>query len=354
MKIAVYAISKNESKFVETFCKSAADADCIVIADTGSTDDTVQVARNFGAQVYDIRVMPWRFDHARNVALSMVPADVDVCISLDLDEQLEPGWREEIERLWTSTTTRMRYFFDWSCGIKFKAEKIHSRSGYRWHHPCHEQIVPDSRVVEEWVETDRLLVTHHPDPTKSRGQYLDLLALSVREDPHCPRNAFYYARELVFVGENERGIQELNRYLNLPNSTWLHERSYAYRMMGKAYLALGNETEAEKALRKASLESPDAREPWCALAQMYYQRKEWPDCFASARRAASITHRSYVYTEDPEAWESLPHDLVSIAAWNLGMRDIALSAAKEAALLAPDDERIQANVKLMSKQTGDQ
>ena len=45
MKIAVYAISKNEEQFVDRFCASAADADVILIADTGSTDGTVERAR---------------------------------------------------------------------------------------------------------------------------------------------------------------------------------------------------------------------------------------------------------------------------------------------------------------------
>ena len=40
MKIAVYAISKNEEQFVKRFCESAKDADLILIADTGSTDNT--------------------------------------------------------------------------------------------------------------------------------------------------------------------------------------------------------------------------------------------------------------------------------------------------------------------------
>ena len=40
LKIAVYAISKNEEEFVNRFCDSAKDADIILIADTGSTDVT--------------------------------------------------------------------------------------------------------------------------------------------------------------------------------------------------------------------------------------------------------------------------------------------------------------------------
>jgi len=85
MKIAVYAISKNESQFVERFCQSAADADLILIADTGSTDNTRELAEQHGATVYDICISPWRFDKARDVALALIPRDIDLCISIDLD-----------------------------------------------------------------------------------------------------------------------------------------------------------------------------------------------------------------------------------------------------------------------------
>lgn len=123
MKIAVYAISKNEAQFVERFCESAKDADGIFIADTGSTDDTAEQAAKHGAIVHDICITPWRFDLARNAALALIPRDYDICISLDLDEIMEPGWREEIERVWVEGTTRLRYYFDWGCGIKFLYEK---------------------------------------------------------------------------------------------------------------------------------------------------------------------------------------------------------------------------------------
>ncbi|MEI2419703.1 hypothetical protein V6O07_05470, partial [Arthrospira platensis SPKY2] len=100
MKICVYAISKNEEQFVKQFCESAKDADLILIADTGSIDGTVEQARACGAVVHEICITPWRFDKARDAALALIPRDIDVCISLDLDERLEPGWREEIGRVW--------------------------------------------------------------------------------------------------------------------------------------------------------------------------------------------------------------------------------------------------------------
>ena len=42
MKIAVYCIALNEEKFVESWYNSAKDADYLLIADTGSTDCTVE------------------------------------------------------------------------------------------------------------------------------------------------------------------------------------------------------------------------------------------------------------------------------------------------------------------------
>ena len=345
MKIAVYAISKNEEMFVERFCNAAKDADMIVIADTGSTDKTVELAEQKGAVVHNIHISPWRFDLARNAALALLPRDIDVCVSLDLDEELQPGWREEIERVWKlGVTTRMRYMFDWGAGIAFKYEKIHARSGYRWHHPCHEYPVADGRIHEVWSDTDMLMVIHKPDPTKSRGQYLDLLRISVEEDPLDPRNGFYYARELSFHKEWAKAIKEANRYLSLPEATWPNERCYAYRVMGRCYSELSNVFEAERAFLKAAFEAPNTREPWCELAMLYYRQHRWAECFAMASRALQITNREMVYTVDPEVWGAQPHDLASIAAWHLGMRDLSIEQARLALEKEPENPRLKSNL----------
>lgn len=344
MKIAVYAISKNEAHFVERFCASAKDADYILIADTGSTDGTADVATLNGAVVHDICISPWRFDVARNVALALLPPDIDVCISLDLDELLQPGWREEIERVWTEGTTRLRYMFDWGCGISFYYEKIHARKGYLWHHPCHEYPVPDGRITEVWAQTDFLIAVHKPDPTKSRGQYMDLLELSVKEDPACPRNAFYYARELSFNARWQESIDACKTYLALPRATWMNERCYAYRVMGRCYSELGQPREAEKAFHAAAGEAPDTREPWCELAMLAFRECRWEECFAFSMRALRIRDRLKVYTCDPAVWGSQAHDLASISAWHLGMTDICVEQAKIAVNLEPENERLKANL----------
>jgi len=354
LKIAVYAISKNEEMFVERFCEAAKDADLISISDTGSTDGTVEIARKCGAAVSHICITPWRFDHARNTALALIPRDIDVCVSLDLDEVLQPGWREEIERVWKlGETTRLRYMFDWGAGIAFKYEKIHARHGYHWHHPCHEYPVPDGRIKEVWADTDMLLVVHKPDPTKSRGQYLDLLELSVKEDPDCPRNAFYYARELSFHRKWKEAIDACNTYLKLPRADWPNERCYAYRVMGRCYAELGDQWNAERSFQMAAYEAPNTREPWCELAMLMYRQQRWEECFAATKRALRITNREMVYTVDPEVWGAQPHDLASISAWHLGLKDVAIQQAKIAVELAPNDLRLRANLDFMLKEKSD-
>jgi glycosyltransferase involved in cell wall biosynthesis len=351
LKICVYAIAKNEEKFVERFCKSAQGADMVLIADTGSTDRTVTLAKDSGATVHEIHISPWRFDDARNTALALIPKDVDICVSLDLDEELQPGWREEIERVWTDGTTRLKYKFDWGAGIAFYYEKIHGRHGYRWLHPCHEYPVPYG-IEEQYSQTDMLLVIHKPDPEKSRGQYLPLLEMSVKEDPSDPRNAFYYARELSFHNQWERSIEECLRYLSLPGANWPNERCYAYRVMARCYSELGDWDNAIKHARLGVIEAPHTREPWCEVGKLAYQRQQWAECYSAMMSALAIEHREWVYTVDPEVWGAMPHDYASIAAWHLGIKEEALRHGQLALDKEPDNERFAANVSMMGRHLG--
>ena len=345
MKICVYAISKNEEMFVERFCNSAKDADLILIADTGSTDRTVDLAEQCGAEVQHICITPWRFDKARDAALALIPRDYDVCISLDLDEVLEPGWREEIERVWKADTTRLRYKFDWGSGITFYYEKIHARHGYHWHHPCHEYPRPDARIAEVYAHTDKLLVTHHPDPTKSRGQYLDLLELSVKEDAACPRNAFYYARELTFHRRWIDAIVALNKYLENPQANWPNERCYAMRLLGQAYERLNDTQGAQHWLLKATAEAPNTREPWVELSDLARRMNNWQLSYDCAVNALAVKDKALVYTMDPIVWGAKPHDLLALSAYHLGRYDEAIEHGTIACELEPTDERLSNNLK---------
>ena len=348
MRVAVYAIALDEAHFVERFMSTAREADVVVVADTGSTDATVDLLRAAGAVVHDIAVRPWRFDDARNAALALVPRDIDVCVAIDLDEVLSPGWRTALESEW-GEATRGRYRYVWSHhadgspAVSYRYDRIHLRHGYRWRHPCHETLFPD-RIEERYVELD-LELHHWPDPTKSRGQYLPLLEVACAEQPTDSRMAHYYARELMFHRHDEQAVEEFRRHLALPGSVWAPERAASWRFSGRCLLRLGRGEEAMEAFRAACRESPDTREPWVDLAQGAHDTARWQECYDAAVRALSIVERPDIYINEAVAWSERPHDLASVAAWHLGLQDEAVEHARAALRIAPDDARIAANLR---------
>ena len=107
MKVAVYTIALNEAAHAERWANSAVDADYRIVADTGSTDDTVERLTKAGVTVHRIAIRPWRFDDARNAAMALIPDDVDVCCTMDMDRWLAPGWRAKLEAAWTPETTAL-------------------------------------------------------------------------------------------------------------------------------------------------------------------------------------------------------------------------------------------------------
>lgn len=146
MKIVVYAICKNESKFVDRWVDSMQEANEIVVLDTGSEDDTVARLSDRGVKVTERIIRPWRFDVARNASLELVPEDADVCVCTDLDEVFHPGWRKAIEQAWKDKVNQLRYRYTWnfnadgSEGYVFYIEKIHARKGFYWAGAVHEVL----------------------------------------------------------------------------------------------------------------------------------------------------------------------------------------------------------------------
>lgn len=344
MKIAVYTIALNEEQFVSRWHESAKDADYLLIADTGSTDNTARLAQRLGINVVSITVSPWRFDDARNAALALIPKDIDLCISLDMDEVLTPGWRKPLEDAWGRGVNRPTYKHVWSWnedgspGIEFAYDHIHARHGFRWKHPVHETLNAYSiKQVSEFI--DGIETHHYPDPTKSRSQYLPLLAMSVKEDPYSDRNAFYYARELYFYGYYKQAAQEFRRHIMLPTAIWLPEKAASFRYLAKCEPENARE-HLEEAIRLAS----NRREAYVELAQLAYNQENWQLCYDNALLALSITEKPLDYLCEDFAWGYLPWDLAAISSYHLKKNGEAISYGTQALALKPDDTRLAQNL----------
>ncbi|WP_297209583.1 tetratricopeptide repeat-containing glycosyltransferase [uncultured Flavonifractor sp.] len=355
MKVVVYAISKNEAQFVQRWMDSMGEADQVVVLDTGSTDDTPGLLRARGAGVVTQAIDPWRFDTARNRSLELVPEDADICVCTDLDEVFHPGWRKALEAAWVPSAGQARYRYTWSFqpdgseGVVFWYEKIHRRHGYRWVHPVHEVLQwegpgsPGPMVTAEGVQLD-----HHPDPGKSRSQYLPLLELSVREEPDDDRNVHYLGREYLFHRRWDDCISTLKRHLSLPTATWADERAASMRYLARAYEAKGAPDQARAWLFRAIAEAPHLREPWMEMAQLLYRQEDWEGVLYFTGRALAITLRPDSYICEAEPWGSLPHDLRCQAYYHTGRSQLALEEARKALALSPTDPRLAENVAVLS------
>jgi glycosyltransferase involved in cell wall biosynthesis len=105
-KLSVILITKNEAANIRACIESVAWADEIIVVDSGSTDDTVAICKELGAQVH---VHDWPgFGVQKNRALGY--ATQDWVLSLDADERVTPELRAEIENILCAEQTSDAYF----------------------------------------------------------------------------------------------------------------------------------------------------------------------------------------------------------------------------------------------------
>ena len=357
-KICVYAICKNEEKFVDRWMDAVSEADMVVVTDTGSTDSTIEKLRARGALVYTEKIEPWRFDAARNVALSHVPDDVDICVSNDLDEVFEKGWRKKLEKAWKKDITRGRYMFTWSFKPdgsplkQFPMEKIHKRHDYKWIRPVHEILEYNGDESEKTIWIPGLVLNHYPDFSKSRTQYLPLLELSAMENPDDDRGMFWLGREYMYHGKYDESLDTLMKHLKMPSAVWDEERCASMRFISKCYEKKGNIQEARIWLYSAITQCPHVREPYLDLAMLAYKHKDWPVVLTMTKEALKITNKTGSYLTDPKSWDFTLYDLASLSMYYLGLYDESYLYAKKAYSMKPDDKRLLTNLELIQLKLG--
>lgn len=353
LKVYVYAICKNESKYVENYVKSMGEADGIYVLDTGSTDDTVEKLKNLNVHVKQEIIKPFRFDVARNKSLEMVPEDADICVCTDFDEVFDSGWREKLESIWVKENpTRIEYLYNWNFdeygqpATTFYISKIHKRDSYIWHHPVHE-VLKCLEKTEKSIIAEGVVLNHHQDVTKKRSSYLPLLELSVQEDPKDDRNMHYLGREYMYYRKWNKAIDTLIQHLNLKTSVWKDERAASMRFISRSYLGLKRPLEAKMWLENAIKEAPYLREGYVELANIYYEEKNYQKAYEYLKEANKIKEKPKTYINESFCWNAFFYDMYSVVAFYNGEKEEAISAVKKAIELDSKNERLQKNLEIM-------
>ena len=150
--LSVTIITLNEAAHIGAAIDSASWADEVIVVDSGSSDDTVAIARSKGARV-DVR--PWSgYVDQKNFAATL--ASHDWIFSLDADERLTPELAAEIRSLLASNPDRAGYrvprvtyhFGRWIRTTDFYPDfqtRLYDRRRARWHGKyVHESVHVES------------------------------------------------------------------------------------------------------------------------------------------------------------------------------------------------------------------
>lgn len=295
MKIAVYAIAKNESHNVVKWLETVKEADGVFVLDTGSTDGTVSLLEQGGATVRKMAAhKPFRFDHARNEAMALVPEEFDVLVSLDFDELLMHDWRQVIEENFTCDAANYTLIFDHddqgNVTISYPRMAVTRRGVGTWQYPVHEVLV----VPEDTAKQDLKFAVVHYGEAKAPGHYFDLLKMAHEDDPTCARSASYLAREYYGMQNWQMADALYRKYLEL--ETYAPFKSEAAR---KIATMCADFYTAEWWFKQAVQYCSDIRESHCELASFYFKHKQYEHAVASLRTALTIERPNYrmVYSD---------------------------------------------------------
>ncbi len=331
--IAVYSICRDEIDHADRWAESTVDADYRLVLDTGSTDGTVARLRGHGVRVEEASVQPWRFDISRNTALSLLPADIDLCISLDMDETIDSDLIPSLKAAWAQEPFQKAtpWFFT---GTWWRCDRVHSRYGWRWVCPIHETTVwcgegsPTSVSVEGRMR-------HAPDAKPRTDRYRPLLEMAVREMPNDGRMWNYLTRECYFQQDRPAVLEAAEKAVELGG--WAAERAAVCRWAAWAdpnaeldWLTRGVET------------APGEAEAWHALA-VYQKDRDWQACFDAAVRGLQCSQAAhYLADQGVRAWGL--HDLAALAAHFLGDPETAIAHGEAACAADPSSGRLTANL----------
>lgn len=346
MKFAVYAISKNEEKNAERFMKSCGDLPVYVL--DHSTDRTAEILRDFGAVVDTTPLDPFRFDAAKNWVMRLLPSDINFAINIDLDEIFHAANFDKIRGEIDDDFDMVWHFYKPDAHIDRVVYhcRIHDSFYFEWTLPVHEYL--KHTLSQPRIQcVDELLITQYPSKDR-KHTWSDRLLAAITEYPDEPRLRMLAGRDLYFDERFDDAIDQFSKYFDCKDRS-MADTSYVFCMMAKCYRALGKEYFALNFFEKA-VDVYKRRESYVELAHEHMLRGDYEQCLRRARTALRITSGEFSPHYDPGAWSFKPHELISIALYNLnGKIERVIEAAETALRLASgaDAVRIKANLDVM-------
>ncbi|WP_195983660.1 glycosyltransferase family 2 protein [Clostridium sp. D33t1_170424_F3] len=345
--ISLCMIVKNEEDVLARCLDSVrACVDEIIVVDTGSTDATKEIARNYTDQVYDF---PWIDDFAAARNFSFSKAEMDYCMWLDADDVLLEKDAKQLLKLKSEldpsvSIVMMKYHtaFDEEGTPTFsyyRERLIRNRMGFVWQGAVHEVITPAGQIIH--VDT---AVTHqklHPsDPDRNLRIFEKLRSEGKTLDP---REQFYYARELYYHKRYEDALKEYASFLDSGRG-WIENEIDACRQMAYCHYAMNEEDLALRDLLRSLVYDTPRSEVCCEIGKHFLDRNQLQQAVFWFETAVEQPRReqSGGFSE-PDSHDYLPYLQLCVCYDRLGKYDVASFYNELAGECKPNAQAVQFN-----------
>lgn len=265
MKLSVALIVKNEKDHIAAVLESVRGADEIIVCDTGSEDNTVELAKAYTDNVFTDFLWCDDFAAARNHALSKCTGDW--VLSIDADEVLEEGGIEKIRKVIEAAGDKKTFAVIMRGGTNehFLPRIFKNDSTVSWVGAGHEVLSPF-----EMNKTDVLIVygystAHALDPNRM----FRILEKEVDRNPNSARARYYFGREFWYKKDYHNAIKHFHQCTVL--SKWIPEKSDAYLYLARCYFAISRGDIARDMCLRAIQFNPDFKEALLFMADLHYE-----------------------------------------------------------------------------------
>lgn len=325
-------IAKNEEKHIQRFVDSWQGwYDELIIVDTGSEDATKEIAKRCGAVVADFE---WcgSFEKARNAACELATSEWIFCP--DCDEIIVNGENfykflaespDYLTAVQLDLHTSWANYQDWQNKGEvlnyFPAQRTFKRGTHKWIGDAHEYIGAIDGHETKMGYCTSAHFEHHPDNTKSRSFYIDILRKQANENPNDGRYLHYMGREAMYYNNNVEAIGYFERCID--HHHWDFERCQTRLYMANCYLKLGDEKKALEQMFLSMMEEPSRRDSTFGIAEYYRSKEDWPKAIIWYRMALSLDKPQTSYFMNDELYGALPYLRLTQCYYNL--RDIGSS-----------------------------
>lgn len=273
LRLSVSMIVRDEHSCLEKALKSVADADELVIVDTNSKDDTVEIAKRYTDKVFTytgcndpITGLLADFSDARNHSLDKCTGDWVLII--DADEQLETGGIEKIRNIIKDCPKDAVYFHtvsDNNPNAIHKSIRLFKRGNIRWHSRIHNYLSTADAIDSDITMYYGYSAAHQKDPDRA----LRLLKISYEEAPNTGRTNYYLAREYWYRKDYENAAKHYK--LCTEYTQWNHELADALLMLARCYWHLQRGGEAREVCSRCVILNPDFKEALEFMAEIHFE-----------------------------------------------------------------------------------